>query len=180
MRRLPLDSLLSVSSMLRLILVTGIGLALDLWTKTLARTHLESTQREIEFIPGWLHFKYVGNPGAVFGLGAGQRTFFVLVSVAAVAFLFYLFIASHRRQWFYQIIIAMLMAGVLGNLYDRVTYGYVRDMINIFPAWPKLFPWVFNIADSLLCIGVPLMFLYTYLHSPDKTPKTTTSPSADR
>jgi len=59
-----------------------------------------------------------------------------------------------------------------GNLYDRVVFGYVRDMIYAFPnlhwsdlwkALPQMevFPWIFNVADSLLCTGVGAMFVYT-------------------
>ena len=53
----------------------------------------------------------------------------------------------------------MLLAGILGNLYDRVFIGYVRDMIHVFPRWPNLFPWVFNIADSLLCVSIGILLI---------------------
>jgi len=48
----------------------------------------------------------------------------------------------------------------LGNLYDRATFGYVRDMIHAFARW-GFFPWIFNIADSLLCVGVGMMILHS-------------------
>src|SRR5690606_19362857 len=85
---------------------------------------------------------------------------FLAVSVLAIGFLGYLFAASRRGQWFYQILLGMLLAGVLGNMYDRIVYGYVRDMIHALPRW-DVFPWIFNIADSLLCVGVALMLAYT-------------------
>ena len=44
-------------------------------------------------------------------------------------------------------------------------FGYVRDMIHALPRWPKLFPWIFNVADVMLCTGVGLMVLYSLLHS---------------
>ena len=59
----------------------------------------------------------------------------------------------------------MLLAGVLGNMFDRIRFGYVRDMIHALPMWPRFFPWVFNIADSLLCVGVTLMLLYSFTQS---------------
>jgi lipoprotein signal peptidase len=69
----------------------------------------------------------------------------------------------------------MLLAGVLGNMYDRVLHGYVRDMIHALPGWRwpqglrdaigflprEVFPWVFNVADTLLCVGVALSILYS-------------------
>lgn len=155
--------------MLRFIGVCALGLALDLWTKSLAAVHLRATGRSIHFIPGWLHFEWTTNHGAVFGLGQGQRWLFIAVSVGAIAFLGYLFAVSGRQR-IYQIILGMLLAGVLGNMYDRIALGYVRDMIHALPRWPKLFPWIFNVADSLLCVGVFLMIVYSYLHRPQNRP----------
>jgi signal peptidase II len=152
-------ALRSPGALLRFFLVAGIGVALDLWTKALAFSSPTLWREPYKFIPGWLEFEVVQNQGAVFGLGQGRRILFVTVSVGAILFLLYLFATSGKKPVF-QILLGMLLAGVLGNLYDRVTLGYVRDMIHIFPAWPNLFRWVFNVADSLLSTGVTLMILY--------------------
>jgi signal peptidase II len=141
-------------------LTAAIGLSLDLWTKSLAFTRFSDNSDSYAFIPGWLEFQHVVNHGAVFGLGQGDKLIFILVSIAAIIFLNYLF-ATSRRRWFYQILLGMLLAGVTGNLYDRLTRGYVRDMIHALPRWPHFFPWVFNVADSFLCVGVGLMILYS-------------------
>jgi lipoprotein signal peptidase len=68
------------------------------------------------------------------------------------------------------------MAGVIGNMYDRTRFGFVRDMIYALPdkrwfgTWtlfgypgPErfVFPWIFNVADSLLCVGVGFMLIYS-------------------
>jgi signal peptidase II len=172
---------------------TVVGLVLDLWTKTLALHHLAGEPPR-ELIPHWLHFTYVENHGAVFGLGQGQRWLFVLVSFLAIGFLTYLFALSAGRR-FYQFLLGVLLAGVLGNMYDRVTYGYVRDMIHALPGffWPNwmrsflppamanggVFPWVFNVADMLLCVGVFLMIVYSFLHRPVESAKLNPQPSAD-
>jgi signal peptidase II len=148
-----------------------IGLTLDLWTKALAVTHLKLAGAEMQFIPGWLHFRYVENEGAVFGLGEGRRTLFLAVSFAATIFLLYLFGSSGRHR-LYQVVLGVLLAGVIGNMYDRIMHGYVRDMIYIFPEryWPgttqEVFPWVFNIADSMLCVGVAALLLYSLFVAP--------------
>jgi signal peptidase II len=190
------QTLRSPAALTRFLLVAAIGLGLDLWTKWLAFHTLlltltrypdntyAATSKTYDLIPGWLRFEVTVNQGAVFGIGQGQRFLFLLVSAAAVGFLGYLFFSSKPRQWFYQILLGMLLAGVLGNVYDRALYGYVRDMIHIFPGWPNplrtyfpswqyIFPWIFNIADSLLCVGVALMLVYT-LFSPGKNPATDT------
>ncbi|HVT89782.1 MAG TPA: signal peptidase II [Tepidisphaeraceae bacterium] len=179
----PADNFRSPMALALFIGTTLIGLTLDLWTKSIAFAQLntELGSREIEFIPNWLHFTYTSNHGAVFGLGQGQRGLFVVVSIAAIAFLTYLFSLSAGRR-FYQFLLGMLLAGVLGNMYDRIAFGYVRDMIHALPGiyWPAsigrylpaawanggVFPWVFNVADMLLCIGVFLMIVYSFIHRP--------------
>ena len=161
-------------------LTTAIGLTTDLWTKVYAfRTLAGGVVRDEDgvtrvvdtdvypFIPGWLHFQVTTNHGAVFGIGQGQRWLFVVVSVAAIGFLTYLF-ATSGRQRFYQFVLGLLLAGVLGNMYDRLFLGYVRDMIHALPRWPNAFPWIFNVADSLLCVGVGLMIAYS-LFAPPRT-----------
>jgi signal peptidase II len=155
---------------------TILGLALDLWTKVEAFRHLVieivrlpegvvrvTKSREIEFLPGWLHFHATANQGAVFGIGQGKRWLFIVVSIGAIAFLTYLFSTSGRQR-IYQFILGLLLAGVLGNMYDRIVFGYVRDMIYALPRWPNVFPWIFNVADSMLCVGVFLLIVYSLLH----------------
>jgi signal peptidase II len=153
-------ALRSPPALVRFYLTAAVGLGLDLWTKSLAFSHLSLSGGSYPFIPGWLEFEAVINHGAVFGLGQGDRAVFVAVSIGAILFLNYLFAASATR-WGYQILLGMLMAGVLGNLYDRILFGYVRDMIHALPQWPKFFPWIFNVADSFLCVGVGLMVIYS-------------------
>ncbi len=151
---------------------TIVGVLLDLWSKRAAFDHLSlwmdgrfnGSRSSVQFIPGWLHFEVTTNRGAVFGLGQGQRMLFLAVSVGAIVFLTYLF-ANSRRQRMYEFVLGMLLAGVLGNMYDRIQFGYVRDMIHALPQWPTLFPWIFNVADVLLCTGVGLLVVMS-LFSP--------------
>ena len=188
------SSFRSPAAVARLLLTAALGLAADLFTKVLAfdrlmynrvtspdgSVHVQS--HTYAFIPGWLHFHVTGNHGAVFGMGQGNRWLFVGVSVMAIGFLLYLFATSAPRQRAYQVIVGMLLAGVLGNLYDRMFFGYVRDMIYMLPGhtWPgwvarmlpgqewargPLFPWIFNVADALLCTGVALMLVYSLVMS---------------
>jgi signal peptidase II len=156
------EALGSPAAVLRFVLTAAIGTGLDLWTKYLAFSHLEVHGDAYPFIPGWVEFEAVKNYGAVFGLGQGARTLFITVSVAAILFLCYLFAASGKK-WVYQIILGLLLAGVLGNLYDRVYFHFVRDMIHALPRWRNFFPYVFNVADSCLCTGVGLMMIYSFV-----------------
>ena len=126
-------------------LTTLAGIFLDLWTKKLASASLDEST-DYPFLNGLLHFTFVKNWGAVFGLGQGGRWLFILVSITAIIFVGYLF-AKAPRYWWYHITLGMLLAGIMGNLYDRIFFGYVRDMIHALPCWPHFFPWVFNVAD---------------------------------
>lgn len=164
----------SPAALARFVLTTLLGLWLDLWSKAFAFEHLtlrsdgSSLKPKVHhFIPGWLEFELTINHGAVFGLGEGQRILFIAVSLAAIVFLTYLFAVSGRQR-FYQLILGLLLAGVLGNMYDRIQYRYVRDMIRAVPRWPDLFPWIFNVADVLLCTGVGLMVAYSLVFSTKK------------
>ena len=152
----------SPPALLRFFGVTAAGLALDLWTKSLAVQNLSDGQI-VRVIPGYLQFEYVENHGAVFGIGQGQRPVFIAVSILAVAFLSFLF-GKSANQKTYQVLLGMLLAGVLGNLYDRIVYGHVRDMIHVLSRWPNLYPWVFNVADSMLCMGVALLLVYSFIY----------------
>ncbi len=181
-------------------LVAALGLGADLWSKAYAWDRLvedvevvpqtgtvmvfrnnlappgEEPVYDVVVIPRVLEFTAVANLGAAMGLGQGRKTLFILVSVAAVGVLFYFFAFSERRR-LYQFVLGLLLAGVLGNLYDRLVHGYVRDMIHIFPGvrWSQfhgslpdaeVFPWVFNLADVFLCIGVPAVLLYGLFAGP--------------
>ena len=179
----PTDNLRSPAAWARFLIPTVAGLAADLWSKQWAVERLKATRDTIEFIPGWLHWTYTENHGAVFGSGQGLRWLFIAVSLLAIGFLFYLF-ATSGRQRAYQVLVGILMAGVLGNLYDRLAFGYVRDMIHALPGWKwpgwmvrslpewqwkyqDVFPWIFNVADTLLCVGVALMIVYSAVHRPE-------------
>jgi signal peptidase II len=188
----PIDNFRSLAGLLLFAGTAAIGLALDLWTKALAVQYLDK-RPPVRLIPNWLHFTYTENPGAVFGLGQGKRFLFIAVSVGAIGFLTYLYALSAGRR-FYQFLLGMLLAGVLGNLYDRIVYGHVRDMIHALPGiyWPdviarflpaelasnSVFPWVFNVADALLCVGVFLMIVYSLLHRPTEPAAVETDASA--
>src|SRR5947207_10243084 len=175
------DNLRSPLAIVLFVGTAAAGVTVDLWSKAQAVARL-SDGNIIRFISGLVHFTYTENHGAVFGLGQGQQALFLTVSVGAIAFLVFLFLTSGRSR-IYQLILGMLLAGVLGNMYDRINFGYVRDMIHALPGWQwpawvvrilpaswqppvgrglDVFPWIFNVADSLLCVGVGAMLVYSF------------------
>lgn len=117
-------------------------------------------------VPGILSMRLTLNTGAIFGIGKGAQWFFVLVSVIATAFICFLFWRAPLKSYVIQICYALILSGALGNMYDRMIYNAVRDMFWLFPGWhlpfglswpggsTDVYPWLFNIADAALIIGV--------------------------
>jgi len=130
-------------------------LAVDLASKSWAfETLSEGTARIIW--PGVLQFRLLENPGAVFGIGGGRRMFFIVASIIAMVFVYHLFATSTVRQRFLHGMLALIIGGAGGNLYDRLLLGHVRDFVNVSIriADVQIWPWVFNLADAALVVGV--------------------------
>lgn len=167
-------------------------LALDLWSKSWAFDHVAGAPIELPdrstvadasyrlpFHEGmrvlpWdlLDFHLVLNRGAVFGIGQQQRWLFVCFSIIAVTVGLWIFSRWTRDgMTMAHVGIALVLAGGLGNLYDRLAVGAVRDFLHMLPrwnlpfglAWPggatEVFPWVFNVADASLLVGLALLYL---------------------
>jgi signal peptidase II len=112
-------------------------------------------------IRNFLQFAYTENPGIAFGQlqdhGSFGRWFFVVLAAAASIAVFYYFLRTPRNDDRVLGACALLLAGILGNLTDRVRLGYVVDFIVMHAGdyhWPT-----FNIADASICIGAALLML---------------------
>lgn len=125
-------------------------------------------------IPHLLHFQLVLNPGAVFGMGPGQRGFFIGFTVLALFFGLAMFAKwTTRRDHFAHAAIGLLIGGGLGNLYDRLTFACVRDFIHPLPDWKwpggfkllgnaEVWPYVSNLADLFLLIGIVMLLVHLW------------------
>ena len=113
-------------------------------------------------IKGILNFTYVENRGMAFGLLADHRWVFMVVStVAIVAMLIYMWKLAPKNM-FMRVGLSLVIGGGIGNMIDRVAYGYVVDFLD-FCAFPTLWKWVFNVADACVCIGAGMVMLYLVL-----------------
>ncbi len=125
----------------------------------------------VQVIPGVLNFSKVENEGASFGMLQGAQVFFVVMTVIVLIAAGYFMIRfRHKQSRFFRVVIAVVFAGALGNLIDRVAFGYVRDFVDfrMFDFWK----WVFNIADAALVIGAILICVYLlFFHKDKKTIK---------
>ncbi len=127
-------------------------------------------------IPKLLEFTLVLNPGAVFGIGAGQRWFFIIFTLIAIVVALVLFARwTSPKDWTAHAGFGLIISGGIGNLYDRLVFGCVRDFIHPLPGmklpfgltWPgggsdEVWPYVSNIADLYLLIGIGLLLVYTW------------------
>jgi len=123
-----------------------------------------------------LSFRLVLNDGAVFGIGSQQRGFFIFFTIIALAIATWIF-GTHTfaADSLAHIAIGCVLGGGLGNLFDRVAIGRVRDFMHLFPdrhlpfgwAWPggntELFPWIFNTGDVLLLCGMTLLMIFFWI-----------------
>lgn len=138
--------------MLLLIAIIVGAVALDQLTKWLAVVYLQGAPS----FPLWkdvLHFTFVKNEGAAFGILKDQRWIFMIFStLAIVGMMVYLFKFPPKSRWM-QVSLAMLIGGGIGNMIDRLLLGYVIDFIDF-----TLIDFaVFNVADSFVTVGAALM-----------------------
>jgi signal peptidase II len=114
---------------------------------------------DVTLIRGFLAFVYTENPGIAFGQlqdgGWWGRWFFVILAVAAALGVLYYFLRTARNDDRILGACALLLAGITGNLTDRIRFGYVIDFISAHAGsyhWP-----VFNVADASICLGALLL-----------------------
>ena len=115
--------------------------------------------QSFEVIPGVLNVTYVQNTGAAFGILGEQRWIFIVVSAIMIVLLT-LFLA--RAKGYHKLVYisaALILGGGVGNMVDRLSLGYVIDYID-FCAFPSLWRWVFNAADTAVCVGAGLLIVY--------------------
>jgi len=140
-----------------LVWLTMIGVwIIDRFLKVLIQTNFIPGETLI-VIPKVFHLTFVLNPGAAFGLMAGQTWIFVVTALLVIGGVIYGQFRIPRREMFIRLAIGMIGGGALGNLYDRLVIGRVVDYLD-FQIWP----YVFNFADSMIVLAVGLLMLLIY------------------
>lgn len=114
------SALLHAPSHLRFWLLAVGGIALDLWSKEWAFHALRQAGAPLVLIPHVLSFQLMFNPGALFGIGHGQTALFLVASVVALGLVLWMFAQSSPRQRALHVALGGVVAGALGNMYDRV------------------------------------------------------------
>ena len=132
---------------------------LDQLAKHLASIHL-NYHEPVALMPG-LNLTLVHNTGAAFSFlrdaGGWQRWFFMFLSGAvSIALLVWLYRLPSRHRWL-ACALALVLGGAIGNLWDRITLGYVVDFIDVYYShwhWPA-----FNVADSAISTGAVMLII---------------------
>ena len=105
----------------------------------------------------------VTNTGAAFGSFRGNNTFFVIISSVALVIVLGLLLRPRVPDRWRDISLALLLAGILGNLTDRLLYGHVIDFLLFDLHVPYANPYpAFNVADSCISIAVVLFIIHSF------------------
>lgn len=161
------------------------GSLLDLWTKhaIFAWRGYGQPERNVWWlIEGFVGIETTLNHGALFGMGQGQTALFAGLSIAAaIGILIWVFFGGAVRDWFLTVALGCVLAGIIGNLYDRLgLWGGIADdgsPIYAVRDWIlfcyKSYTWPnFNIADALLVCGAGILVVHAWLYG-----ETTSKPS---
>lgn len=159
--------------------------ALDRVTKYLV-LHSIDPDRPIVVVQNFFHLVNITNTGAAFGSFKNNNTFFIVISCLAALLALVLLVVEHRPTqsgaaksvWWTSnawrdVSLALLLAGVLGNLTDRLLYGHVIDFLLFDLHVPFAHPWpAFNVADSCICFAVIFFMIHSF-RTEKKTPEST-------
>jgi len=137
-------------------------IVLDQWTKSLATAHL-SYNLPVPVVPG-LNWTLVHNKGAAFSFlsdaSGWQSWFFSSLAVVVSALLIYWLRRELKSDWRQCLPFALIISGAIGNLIDRLRFGYVVDFVQLYAgqwSWP-----VFNVADSCISVGAVMLVWFSF------------------
>lgn len=151
----------------KILFVTLPGVILiDFLTKALVVSRFQLGE-SVKIIEGFFNFTYVRNTGAAFGLLAKadpsfRIPFFLVVPVVALVVILLIFKKIPDQSRRMASALALVIGGAIGNLLDRVRYGYVVDFLDFHWNFRYHFP-AFNVADMAICVGVGILMLDLFL-----------------
>lgn len=149
--------------------LTAFVVVFDLWTKSMASQYLQ--MHAPLAIWSWCNLTLLHNTGAAFSFlsdaSGWQRGFLSCLSLLVSLFILLWLYHLEVQQRCLACALALILGGALGNLWDRISLGYVVDFIDIslsFLPWRIFNPWpAFNIADSAISIGTVLLIIDTII-----------------
>lgn len=121
---------------------------------------------DVIVIKSILKITYVENKGAAFGMLENYTWLFIISNIIILLIFFYAIYKRYIKNGVMLISSCLIVGGGLGNLIDRINYGFVIDYISL-----SFFPPVFNFADTCIVIGSMLLILYIIFYSDEKVIK---------
>ena len=165
---LPHQGPLEMHNKLKILLAAALSVIIvDQATKAVIAGSLDLNE-VVEVIPGFFNIVYFKNPGAAFGImrNAGALKTVFLSGVTIVALVVIGALIRQSRDAVTTLVLSLVAGGAVGNLVDRVRFGYVVDFLDLYVGayhWPA-----FNVADSAITSGViTLVFLFSFKHPKD-------------
>lgn len=145
-----------------LFVLTPIVILIDQWTKNLITHHFELGQTQ-SLISDFFNLTYVRNTGAAFGMlrdahPSFRVPFFMIVPMIALIVIGYVFYQLPAKDKKLSTAFSLVVGGAIGNLIDRIHYGYVVDFLDFHWKYLYHFP-AFNVADSAICVGVAILMV---------------------
>jgi len=128
---------------------------LDQLTKYLI-PQLISPGESVIIIKNFFYITLVHNTGIAFGLFKNQTAIFIIISIVTIVLIFFSILLRRKYREIHKselFAFSLILAGAVGNLIDRLRFGYVVDFLD-FRIWP-----VFNIADSAITVGIILILI---------------------
>jgi signal peptidase II len=148
--------------MLKWLWLSLIALILDQWSKIVIDKSMSLYESII--ISPFFNLTYVRNPGAAFSFlsdaGGWQRWFFAVMALIISGILVVWLYRLKKHETLLAVALALVLGGAIGNLIDRLAYGYVIDFLDVYYQnwhWPA-----FNVADMAISLGVFLMLLESF------------------
>lgn len=148
-----------------LLVVAVVILVVDQWTKHLVH-HNFRWGESVPVLEPFFSLTYVRNMGAAFGLlhrapAYFREPFFIVVPVLALFIIGFVYYRLAEHETLTALALSLIVGGAIGNLIDRLRFGYVIDFLDFH--WRDFYHWpAFNVADSAIVVGVALMFVQSF------------------
>jgi len=146
------------------------GASFDLVTKSIVFSKVSAPPATVSIVPHILELHKSQNTGALWGFGAGlpysSQIFAGLSVIAAIVICYWLFILRAAESIVLTVALGLIMAGALGNCYDRLAFGYVRDFVHFHVDAIGFDCAIFNFADNMLIAGALTLVLFALRPEP--------------
>lgn len=142
-----------------MIVLTIVFLGIDIVSKLIV-SNLMNVNDSIMIIKDFFYITYVRNTGAAWSIFAGETLGLVIVSLIIISLIIYYILKNKPKTRIEKLGYSMILGGAIGNLIDRIIYGYVIDFFDFY-IFGYDYP-IFNLADSFILVGVVLLVIYTW------------------